>query len=211
MPDDAWKQLLENLKGWVWVVLVLAGVAVLGVALAIWLVPEDSPTKTVSELSSVSVSSSGSTETSAGATGQSGQVAPSSSETISRKTNKTIGPDKSRRSDTLLVALIGIGAGLVLAGAFFDRISSLKFAGVELTLQAKLAEKFAAATTPTTPEEREKAQAAWMLAWSRLPPETSPGDDAVIDAAVLDALSTVGLTSSGDDVDDSRDINRDFE
>jgi hypothetical protein len=87
--------------------------------------------------------------------------------------------------------MLAVGGALVLAGAFFERVTGLKAGGVELTLAAKVAENMAAKVTPTTDDERAKARAAFFLALESIPPGTSPGDDPVIEAATQSALERV--------------------
>jgi hypothetical protein len=59
------------------------------------------------------------------------------------KTTTTSTPEPSRRSEGVTLALIGAGAGLILAGAFYGRIQKLGFAGVSVELIAETGEAIA--------------------------------------------------------------------
>jgi hypothetical protein len=59
------------------------------------------------------------------------------------KTTTTSTPEPSRRSEGVTLALIGAGAGLTLAGAFYGRIQKLGFAGVSVELIAETGEAVA--------------------------------------------------------------------
>jgi hypothetical protein len=190
--------------------LLLAGLALLVAAAGLWFVPDSDSVKTVKETSTVRKVSAGaetaakaSTETTTGATGTIGSSESPGTSTTDTATNKattTTTEPSGRLTDAILAGILALGGALVLAGAFFDRITSIKAAGVEVGLAAKVTEKLAAATTPETPEDKAKLRAAYYLTLDRLPPGTSSGDDAIIEAAAHDAMVTVGLpTSPGDD------------
>jgi hypothetical protein len=172
----------------------LLGCGLLAAVVVLYLVPEDDSSKTVSEISTVKVESTGApaspTSTTTTNATTTTEVAPSRSSTQSDKTTKTSSSPASRPSDSLLAALFAGGLALLLLGAFYDRVTTIKAAGVELTLAAKVAEKIAAEVTPTTEEERKRVQAAYLLALNNLPPETSAGDDPVIEAVTKSALET---------------------
>jgi hypothetical protein len=188
---------MESLRKWHWarIVLLAIGTGLLVATLLVWLAPQDDSTKSVSENATTEVESSGqqttATTTTAGTTTTQQSATPSTSKTTSEKVTETASSPEGRRSDALLGGLLAAGAALLLAGAFFDRVTGIKAAGVEITLGAKVAEKLAAAVTPTTDEERQKVRAAYFLALEKLPPGTSPGDDPVIEAAATSALESV--------------------
>lgn len=177
------------------------GVFVLGVTCAIWLVPADDSVSTVVETSTIAVESTPSPTSGQGpsgtgesaTTGTAAQDARAKSNTVSTKKTETTTPPGSRRTDAALALLVAVGLGLVLVGAFFDRITTIKAAGVEVGLGAKVAGAIAAKTTPETPEEIAKVRAAYVLALDEIPPGTSPGDDPVIESAAESALETVGV------------------
>lgn len=185
--------------------LLAIGLLLLGGTAVVWLaIPSDDSTSTVGESSTVSVESKPGPTTSTQASTGAGQTTtadapttPSDSTTVSKKTTETTTPAASRRTDAALALLVALGLALVLMGAFFDRITSIKAAGVEVSLGARLTEAIASKTTPETPEERAKVRAAYVLALERLTagrgydPPTSGGDDPVIDSAADAALRSV--------------------
>jgi hypothetical protein len=168
--------------------LLIVGLVGLAAGFLIWLLPEGDATKSVSEVSTTKVTSSPAPTTTAATT--TAQATPSTSTTSSDKTTETTTSGQSRRSDALIGGLLAVGAALILASAFYDRVTAIKAAGVELTLGPKVAEKLASKVTPETEEQRKKFQTAYWLAVQSIPP-TSSGDDPVIEAAVDQALSTV--------------------
>jgi hypothetical protein len=175
---------------WQWVLICL-GSAVLIALFVVWLIPTDKTTTNVSEGSTVTVTSTPGTTTTTTQTG-----APSTSVTRSAKNTKTTASAKSRRTDTLFGVVFGAALALILVGAFGDRIQTIKAGGVELTLQAKVAQALASKVTPQTEEERQKVEVAYVMALKSLPSGTSPGDDPVIEAATRSALRSVGWGST---------------
>ena len=176
------------------------GLVILGVTAALWLLPAEDSTSTVAETSSVEVTSTpspGAGTTTGEASAGSGQSTPSSSSTVSTKKTETTNPPASRRSDAVLALLVALGVALVFMGAFYDRITSIKAAGVEVGLAARVTEAIAAKTTPETPEDRDKVRMASLLALEQLMagggyyPPTSSGDDPVIESAAEWALRSV--------------------
>jgi predicted lipid-binding transport protein (Tim44 family) len=170
------------------------GVGLVLATFLIWLAPQDDSTKSVAETSTTEVEPSGqptTTTTAQPGTTTQPSATPASSRTTSEKVTQTKTSPEDRRSDALLGGLLAAGAAFLLAGAFFDRVTGLKAAGVEITLGAKVAEKIAGAVTPTTEEERQKVRAAYVLALEKIPLGTSPGDDPVIEAATASALETM--------------------
>jgi hypothetical protein len=185
----------EPTPGWLRTLLGVIGVALVTIALFAWLLPEEDTTKTVSEGSTTAAESTAAPTIPAeeGSTMPGQESGSGTSTTKVEKTTETTTPPASRRSEALVAALFGVGAVLILAGVFANRITSLKFPGGEIALvQAKVAEALAAKTTPRTPEERDKVRAAYLLASQEaLAAGVSPGDD-YIEEVTSRAIETVG-------------------
>lgn len=92
------------------------GLATVIAAFVVWVVPTSNGTTTVSERSTTAVTGSAGTNT-----------------TAVNKTTTTRAPGAGR-SDTVLVALLTFGVGLVLTASFWDRIQTLAVGGVSITL-----------------------------------------------------------------------------
>jgi hypothetical protein len=182
----------EPTPDWLRSLLGVLGVVLVAIAVGAWLWPEDDSTKTVSEASTTAVESTASpTTTDAAGAAQPGT---GTSTTQVDKTTTTTTPPASRRSGAVIAALLGIGAVLVFAGVFANRLASLKFPGGEMTVTpvgAKVAEALASKTTPETPAQKRKVRAAYVLALDELSAYgTSPGDDE-IDEVTSRALRSV--------------------
>jgi hypothetical protein len=186
---------------WAFRVALIAIGAVLVAFFPIVLLTESGSTKTVTEVSDSNTESiaagtgtttTGTNSTTADPTSTS-LAEPSRGKTHSNKTTTTTSP-KPNRSEALLAGLLAAGAVLVLAGAFFDRIKSVKVGGTEITLRddqaAALSAQMAKKTTPGMQDE-ERLKAAFLLAARKVPP-TSSGDDPVYDYAANYGLRSVG-------------------
>lgn len=98
------------------------------------------------------------------------------------KTKKTY----SGPSDSLLMAVIGSGAALILVGFLYGRISSIKLpGGVDIGLTA---------------EEKEKAATKTLEKLESLPGETSPADAAKAIQHAQDAVLAVKATQHAEAV-----------
>jgi hypothetical protein len=176
--------------------LLVVSLLLLGATAAVLLVPEDDYSWSEPSTTTVAESSTVTVESTAAETATSAEQPAGNSETVSDKTTTTRTPVSSRPSDATIAIMLAAGLGLLLAGAFWDRITSLKAAGVEVALSAKVAEKIAAKSTPGTEDERSKVRAAYILALDQLPAGTSSGDDPLIDVVAQSALERVGAPLS---------------
>jgi hypothetical protein len=114
-----------------------------------------------------------------------GATAPTTPEATTTKTNAmtiTTTSQTGRPSDTLYAALLGSGFALILCGAFFYRITSIKFPGGELALAAQVAKVVTKATKKTHQRDPKKIESLSRYVAARLTSEAAvtgkqPSDD----------------------------------
>jgi hypothetical protein len=175
--------------------LFILGALLVLIALTVWLTPETATLTTVTDKTTVKVEGPSAASPTVNANPPQTAPAPAaSSQTTTTTTDKkteTSTPPASKRSDVLLASLLAIGSAGVLASLFFNRIKSIKVAGVELELQASLAAKIAAKTTPKTEIEKQKVQLAYSRAVEAASAlGVSPTDDAALELVADAALHT---------------------
>jgi hypothetical protein len=134
----------------------LVGVAIVGFTLALWVTGDKTTSSTVVVNSTVvgPRSSSGDTAGTSSTPASDGMRDPTSTTSVNAKTI-TSTPASSRPSDALFGTLLGAGLVLMLVGAYFYRITNIKFPGGEIQLAAKAA---AAVAKVTTSEEQDDPQ-----------------------------------------------------
>jgi hypothetical protein len=111
--------------------LVIVG-SVLLVAFAVGIVLARTVGNETNEVSSPATTAVGAT----GATGATGQAGATGATEVTKKTTT-----KNWASDGLLTALLGTGAALIVLGLMFNRLTTIKFAGAEVTLKDEEKEK----------------------------------------------------------------------
>lgn len=136
----------------------IVGVVLVGVGFASWYLQRDSgsstvterytraetvketsaPAETSEEVQSFAGASPGTTTSSSKRTTTGG----TSAETVRRPATKIVKTEaKPERSDALILGFVGFGCAFILAGAFYNRITALKFPGGEVTLASSELEK----------------------------------------------------------------------
>lgn len=186
-------------KGWPFVherflpfVITVLGLAILGFTLALWVTGDRTADTTVvvnsTEIGPSSTSASATTSTTAKSTTEGGSATTTASSpgagmattSVNAKT-VTSTAAATRPSDTLFGVLLGVGLVLVMTGAYFYRVTSIKFPGGEIQLAAKAAAAVAKVTTPQEQENPEFIKALTIHVATRLSERaaatgTSPSD-----------------------------------
>lgn len=128
------------------VVLALVGVVLVIFAFSLWTHKDGGSSTTVTEVSEVQpglettvVVTERTREPGKGVT----RTTTSTTSPVTSKTTTTVGPSPSTHSDTVFLALVGIGVLLLVIGALFTRLKSISAAGVTVEfkeVESKLTE-----------------------------------------------------------------------
>lgn len=161
--------------------LFLSGLAVIGFTLALWVVGGETASSTVQVHSTAIAPVSTPTGTGKTATGMSTTSVNSSTITDT--------PAATRPSDALFATFLGIGLSLLLTGAFFYRITSIKFPGGELVLAAQATAAVAKVTSQAQQDNVDGIKAAGAITAAALTARAttlglSPSDDFAEKAAI---------------------------
>ncbi len=179
-------------------VLIVLGVAFMGVGLALWLSGGDSATSTTSTVASTGQQTTGKTNTtgknSAGGDGSNSASGSKQDQRTDIDQSVITSGDQSDRSDTFTIGLLGFGVALLLTGTLFPRISKISFpgGGIELTPQGVGAvARLAAANDPELGNDQESARALVLAVLDTVTPKHVDASEAFSEKFVSEAVRAV--------------------